>query len=486
MPARSQAQQRFMGMVHAEKEGKLDKSKLDPEFAAKIERIAASIKAKQARDFDETKHKDLPKKVKDKKRRKWEPRYGGMKKSAQTKAITKSVIKGVHKALRQKPKKRLLSNKKKTKMMNETIQGHGTGLAIGQAAQIPTPKKALVGGGPTSPLPKDMSKIAFKTSFMRHLARGLKNARPAAKTTTKAVQSTQPVVTKTVNPVSFTVKPLGSGHYNAMLGNKSIGGMSVNPVTKIVDDVVILKPFRKQGYGTKLYENVLRNEGGLMINPSTTRPGARAIWNNLGKKFPSMHGGQGVKWVDKNIIKQGSVDLKEKAGDVIEPFLPDNSPTPSGRFKKSIIKGIQRAIEPQTKLANHALDTAAVGATGGLSFLIPFAPLHAATAAARAPKKKKADAAKKTTLYGLAGNVPGMAYLGAKTWKDTAKARKVMEKTPLSPKAYGKYTQKVIKSLRKRGGKALALTSLGQAAGAAYGYNKAVKGKKKSKKSKKK
>ena len=29
MPARSQAQQRFMGMVHAEKEGTLDKSKLE-------------------------------------------------------------------------------------------------------------------------------------------------------------------------------------------------------------------------------------------------------------------------------------------------------------------------------------------------------------------------------------------------------------------------------------------------------------------------
>jgi len=72
MPARSQAQQRFMGMVHAEKEGTLDKSKLDPEFAAKIERVAASIKAKQARDFAETKHKGLPKKVKKK----------GMKKKA--------------------------------------------------------------------------------------------------------------------------------------------------------------------------------------------------------------------------------------------------------------------------------------------------------------------------------------------------------------------------------------------------------------------
>ena len=66
MPARSIAQQRFMGMVHAEKEGKLDKSKLDPEFAAKIERIAASIKAKAAREYAETKHKNLPKKVKEK------------------------------------------------------------------------------------------------------------------------------------------------------------------------------------------------------------------------------------------------------------------------------------------------------------------------------------------------------------------------------------------------------------------------------------
>ena len=66
MPAKSIAQQRFMGMVHAEKEGKLDKSKLDPEFAAKIERIAESIKAKAAREYAETKHKNLPKKVKEK------------------------------------------------------------------------------------------------------------------------------------------------------------------------------------------------------------------------------------------------------------------------------------------------------------------------------------------------------------------------------------------------------------------------------------
>ena len=64
MPAKSQAQQRFMGMVHAEKEGTLDKSKLDPEFAAKIERIAKRIKAKDAEDLAETKHKGLPEIVK--------------------------------------------------------------------------------------------------------------------------------------------------------------------------------------------------------------------------------------------------------------------------------------------------------------------------------------------------------------------------------------------------------------------------------------
>ena len=91
MPAKSQAQQRFMGMVHAEKEGTLDKSKLDPEFAKKIEEVAAKIKAKQARDLAETKHKGLPKKVKKKKligkkRVKWERKYD-MKKTAKKELV---------------------------------------------------------------------------------------------------------------------------------------------------------------------------------------------------------------------------------------------------------------------------------------------------------------------------------------------------------------------------------------------------------------
>jgi hypothetical protein len=187
MPARSQAQQRFMGMVHAEKEGKLDKSKLDPEFAAKIERIAASIKAKAVRDYAETKHKGLPKKVKKK----------GIKKEA-----------------------------------NKYLK------------------------------------------MLKHVHKGMqKSIKPITATTSQSIKP----ATKEVVEGAFRVKPLGSGHYNAFLGNKSIGGMSVNPVSKVVDDVLISKPFRRKGYGTKLYENVLRNEGGLIMNSNTTSKGAQAV-----------------------------------------------------------------------------------------------------------------------------------------------------------------------------------------------------------------
>jgi len=58
MPAVSQAQQRFMGMVYAAKKGKLDNP--SPEVA----KAAASIKKKDAKDFASTKHKGLPNKVK--------------------------------------------------------------------------------------------------------------------------------------------------------------------------------------------------------------------------------------------------------------------------------------------------------------------------------------------------------------------------------------------------------------------------------------
>ena len=61
MPAKSKKQQRLMGMVHqCQKTGDCASSE--------VERIAASIKAGDAKDFAETKHKNLPEKVKKKKK----------------------------------------------------------------------------------------------------------------------------------------------------------------------------------------------------------------------------------------------------------------------------------------------------------------------------------------------------------------------------------------------------------------------------------
>ncbi|MGI0075874.1 MAG: DUF3008 family protein [Nitrosopumilaceae archaeon] len=59
MPAKSQAQQRFMGMVHAIQKGELDPSKVSPS----MRKTAKDMKKKDAKDFAETKRKGLPKKV---------------------------------------------------------------------------------------------------------------------------------------------------------------------------------------------------------------------------------------------------------------------------------------------------------------------------------------------------------------------------------------------------------------------------------------
>jgi len=56
MPAKSKAQQRFMGMVHAVKKGEM--AAPSPEVA----QAAASMKKKDAKDFASTKHKGLPEK----------------------------------------------------------------------------------------------------------------------------------------------------------------------------------------------------------------------------------------------------------------------------------------------------------------------------------------------------------------------------------------------------------------------------------------
>jgi len=60
MPAKSKAQQRFMGMVHAFNKGELKGS----EVSKQVKDVAKSMKKKDTKDFAKTKHKGLPNKVK--------------------------------------------------------------------------------------------------------------------------------------------------------------------------------------------------------------------------------------------------------------------------------------------------------------------------------------------------------------------------------------------------------------------------------------
>ena len=60
MPAQSKAQQKFMGMVHA-----LKKGDMKPSDASKgVKDAAKSMSKKDAEDFASTKHKGLPRKIK--------------------------------------------------------------------------------------------------------------------------------------------------------------------------------------------------------------------------------------------------------------------------------------------------------------------------------------------------------------------------------------------------------------------------------------
>ena len=60
MPARSKAQQKFMGMVHAVQKGELDPKKVSKD----VRDAAGDMKKKDAKDFASTKHKGLPNKTK--------------------------------------------------------------------------------------------------------------------------------------------------------------------------------------------------------------------------------------------------------------------------------------------------------------------------------------------------------------------------------------------------------------------------------------
>ena len=61
MPAKSKAQQKFMGIVRSIQKGEQPASK----FSKKAQDAAKDMKKKDAEDFASTKHKGLPKKVKE-------------------------------------------------------------------------------------------------------------------------------------------------------------------------------------------------------------------------------------------------------------------------------------------------------------------------------------------------------------------------------------------------------------------------------------
>jgi len=60
MPSKSKAQQKFMGMVHALKKGDIKPS----DVSQSVKDAAKSMSKKDAKDFASTKHKNLPRKVK--------------------------------------------------------------------------------------------------------------------------------------------------------------------------------------------------------------------------------------------------------------------------------------------------------------------------------------------------------------------------------------------------------------------------------------
>ena len=59
MPAKSKAQQRFMGLVRAVQKGEVPKSKV----SKSIKKVAKSMKDKEVKKYASTKHKGLPNKI---------------------------------------------------------------------------------------------------------------------------------------------------------------------------------------------------------------------------------------------------------------------------------------------------------------------------------------------------------------------------------------------------------------------------------------
>jgi len=105
MPAKSKAQQRFMGMVHAYKKGELKGS----EVSKAIKDAAKSMKKKSSKDYASTKHDDLPNKVKSESTKSWNQSLAKIAKDRQIKSLSK------------KDRETLMKISKMMKKANESI-----------------------------------------------------------------------------------------------------------------------------------------------------------------------------------------------------------------------------------------------------------------------------------------------------------------------------------------------------------------------------
>ena len=132
MPAKSKKQQRLMGMVHqCQKTGDCARSE--------VERIAASIKASDATDFAETKHKNLPEKVKKKKKvaaesitfREFMLEYHDAKAPA-NRDMVKQIMNEPVESSEEKPSTKRRGQRSRRAMRRRYGKGHPSGLQIGE------------------------------------------------------------------------------------------------------------------------------------------------------------------------------------------------------------------------------------------------------------------------------------------------------------------------------------------------------------------
>ena len=65
MPSKSKAQQRLMGIAYAVKNGDMKLSDVDKEYRDKIQDLVDGMSLEDLKDYAETKHEDLPDKVKE-------------------------------------------------------------------------------------------------------------------------------------------------------------------------------------------------------------------------------------------------------------------------------------------------------------------------------------------------------------------------------------------------------------------------------------